>query len=85
MPIFTRCWTSAQMSRHPYGRSPPLTPADWLGRPVSCVLALYFSIAVENVVINAAIFNLLLVAMLSHHSKGDEAVRDPRWDGAAHL
>lgn len=64
--------------------SPP-TPADWLGRPVSCVLALYFSIALKNVVIQAAVFNLLLIAVLSHHSKGDEAVGDPCWDGAAHL
>lgn len=61
------------------------SPADWLGRPVSCVLALDFSIAVKNVVINAAIFNLLPIAVHSHHSKGDEAVGDPCWDGAAHL
>lgn len=96
---FTRCWKSTQtcspqywarMPAAPAGGQPfhcfsALTPADWLGRPVSCVLALYFSMAVKNVVISAAIFNLLLIAVRPHHSKGDEAVGDPCWDWAAHL
>lgn len=59
--------------------------ADRLGRPVSRVLALYLCLAVQDVVLIAAVFNLLLVAMYSHHSKGDEAVWDTHRNGAAHL
>lgn len=33
----------------------------------------------------AGVLNLLLVAMLSFHSKSDEAVWDACWDGAAHV
>lgn len=32
-----------------------LTPTNWLGRPVSCVPALYFSLAVQNIVVIAAV------------------------------
>lgn len=59
--------------------------ADWLGRPVPRVLALYLSLTVQNIVLIAAVFNLLLVSMLSHHSKGDEAIWYICWNGAAHV
>lgn len=59
--------------------------ADWLGRPVSCVLALYLCLTIQNIMIIAGVLNLLLVAMLSHHSKGDEAVWYACWDGTAHI
>lgn len=62
-----------------------LTPADRLGRPVSRVLALDLSVTVQDVVVDAAVPNLLLVAVRSHHSEGDEAVGDPSRDGAAHI
>lgn len=78
--VSTRCWpTSARRCRR------PPTPADGLGRPVPRVLAPCFGVALEDVVIDAAVFNLLLVAVRSHHGEGDEAVGDPRRDGAAHL
>lgn len=35
--------------------------------------------------INAAVFHRLLISVLSHYGKGDEAVGDPCRDGAAHL
>lgn len=33
----------------------------------------------------AGVLDRLLVAVSSNHSKGDEAVWDARWGGAAHL
>lgn len=62
-----------------------LTSANWLGGPVPCVLALNLSLSFQDVVVVAAVPYLLLVAVLPHHSKGDEAVGYRRWDGAAHL
>lgn len=62
-----------------------LTSADWLGRPVPCISALYLSPSIQYIVLIAGVLNLILVAMLSHYSKGDEAIRYACWDGAAHL
>lgn len=76
------CSTSRKTSIYCFS---PLTPADWLGRPVSCILAMYYSIALQDVVIDAAVFHRLLISVLSHYGKGDEAVGDPCRDGAAHL
>lgn len=67
------------------GGQPVLTPADGLGGPVPRVLAADFSVAVQDVVVDAAVPDLLLVAVRSHHSEGDEAVGDPGRDGAAHI
>lgn len=61
------------------------TSANWLGGPVPCVLALYLCVSVQDVVVIAAVPHLLLVAVLPHHGKGDEAVGYRRGDGAAHL
>lgn len=85
---FTRCWTSAprcQQHRREGNGAPPPTPADGLGGPLSRALAPCLGVALEDVVLGAAVFNLLLVAVRSHHGEGDEAVGDPRRDGAAHL
>lgn len=62
-----------------------LTSANWLGGPVPCVLALYLSLSVQDVVVVATVPHHLLVAVLPHHGKGDEAVGYRRGDGAAHL
>jgi len=59
--------------------------ADWLGRPIPCVFALYLSLSIQYIVLIAGVLNLLLVAMLSHYSKGDDAIRYTCRDGAAHL
>lgn len=62
-----------------------LTSANWFGGPVPCVLALYLSLSVQDVVVVATVPHLLLVAVLPHHSKGDEAIGYGPGDGAAHL
>lgn len=59
--------------------------ANWLGSPVSCVLALDLGLTIQNIMLIAAVLNLLLVAVLSHHSEGDEAIWYGCWDGTAHL
>lgn len=62
-----------------------VTSANGLGGPVPWVLALNLSLSFQDVVVIAAVPDLLLVAVLPHHSKGDEAVGDRPGDGAAHL
>lgn len=62
-----------------------LTPAHWLRGPVSCILAVYLSVAIQNIVLIAAILNFFLVTVWSHHSKRDEAIWYAFWNGAAHL
>lgn len=62
-----------------------LTSANRLGGPVPWVLALNLSLSFQDVVVIAAVPDLLLVAVLPHHSKGDEAVGYGPGDGAAHL
>lgn len=59
--------------------------ANWPDRPVSCVLALYLSLTIQNIIFIAGVLNLIFVAMLSHHSKGDEAIWYACRDGTAHL
>lgn len=61
------------------------TSANWLGGPVPSVLALYLSLSVQDIVVIATVPHLLLVAVLPHHGKGDEAVGYRPGDGAAHL
>lgn len=62
-----------------------LTSANRHGRPVSCVLALYVSLTIQNIVLVATILHLLFVAMGSHHCKGDETVWYSCWNAAAHI